>query len=435
MKSLPIYKALVSSEEDGMFCVSLVDQPAIEKDFVAFEKQEPVKLSIEDEEQQMVFGPVMIPNMLIYRRNAEGFEYYIMYEADTIHQMAEKFFAERRTNDVDTDHNFELEPGVVMTQAFFKNVEKGINPAGYEDLPDDTLFFQYHITNQEVWDKVKSGEFKGFSLAGLFTVEPVNNEKEDTKMSKLNSIKASLAEALLALAKVTTNKGILSYDGDELEVGVAVYIVDEEGNESKPEDGDYETDTQVIKIEDGRVTEINEIEKVDEPGEPQEEVEASAEEPKEEEAPAEEPVEEPKCTARERFNKIQALFEESYEDKTFKIAAAIRALGVDCWVVECGDDFAIVEVWDEETASWGKHWRYDITWDAEGNATASNPVEVVEEYVPVGENREETIAELRKEIETLKAEPQAKPAADEFRQATAPTGNKTMDKIANLFSK
>lgn len=246
-------------------------------------------------------------------------------------------------------------------------------------------------------------------------------------MTKLERIKSLLSQVLEQFSKISTNKGLLQFDGDELEVGIAVYIVDEEGNESKPEDGDYETDTQVIKIEDGKVTEINDIEKVDEPGEPQEEIEASAEEPAEEE--------EVKCPARERFNKIQALFEESYEDKTFKIAAAIRALGVDSWVVECGDDFAIVEVWDEETASWGKHWRYDITWDAEGNATASNPVEVVEEYVPVGENREETIAELRKEIETLKAEPQAKPAADEFRQATAPTGNKTMDKIANLFSK
>lgn len=429
MKSLPIYKALVSSEEDGMFCVSLVDQPAIEKDFVAFEKQEPVKLSIEDEEQQMVFGPVMIPNMLIYRRNAEGFEYYIMYEADTIHQMAEKFFAERRTNDVDTDHNFELEPGVVMTQAFFKNVEKGINPAGYEDLPDDTLFFQYHITNQEVWDKVKSGEFKGFSLAGLFTVEPVNNEKEDTKMSKLNSIKASLAEALLALAKVTTNKGILSYDGDELEVGVAVYIVDEEGNESKPEDGDYETDTQVIKVEDGKVTEINEIEKVDEPGEPQEEVEASAEEPKEEpESEVEAQKEVPAARA------IGLAFEATYDEKYRAIAAAVAGLGFDGYVVEAADSYCVICTWNEELGSYDKHYRFDITWEGD-EARLSNMIEVVEEYVPVGENREETIAELRKEIETLKAEPQAKPAADEFRQATAPTGNKTMDKIANLFSK
>lgn len=431
MKSLPIYKALVSSEEDGMFCVSLVDQPAIEKDFVAFEKQEPVKLSIEDEEQQMVFGPVMIPNMLIYRRNAEGFEYYIMYEADTIHQMAEKFFAERRTNDVDTDHNFELEPGVVMTQAFFKNVEKGINPAGYEDLPDDTLFFQYHITNQEVWDKVKSGEFKGFSLAGLFTVEPVNNEKEDTKMSKLNSIKASLAEALLALAKVTTNKGILSYDGDELEVGIAVYIVDEEGNESKPEDGDYETDTQVIKVEDGRITEINEIEKVDEPGEPQEEVEASAEPAEGPEAEVEAQKEVPAARA------IGLAFEATYDEKYRAIAAAVAGLGFDGYVVEAADSYCVICTWNEELGSYDKHYRFDISWEGD-EAHLSNMIEVVEEYVPVDENRSEIIENLRSEVETLKsqlAEPAAKPAEIQFREAQGLTGDKKYDKIINIFSR
>lgn len=256
-------------------------------------------------------------------------------------------------------------------------------------------------------------------------------------MTKLERIKSLLSQVLEQFSKISTNKGILQFDGDELEVGMNVYLVDEEGNETKPEDGDYETDTQIIKIEDGKVTEINEIEKVDEPGEPQEEVEASAQEP--EEAPAEpepEPeAEEPKCPARERFSKIQALFEESYEEKTFKIADAIRALGVDAWIVECGDDYAIAEVWNEETATWDKHWRYDISWDEEGNAIASNPVEVKSEYVPVDEDREEIIANLRAEIETLKAEPQAKPAADEFRQATAPTGDKKMDKIASIFSR
>lgn len=434
--NIPVYKAQVNSEDEGMFVVSLVDEPAIEVNFLAFDKQQEfIKLKIQDEEQQKVLGPVMVPDMLIYRRK-DNFEYYIQYDEQTIRQMAEKFFAERRINDVDTQHNFELEPGVVMTQAFFKDTEKGVNPQGFEDLPNGTLFMEYHITDPELWERVKSGELKGFSLAGVFDIEPVNNSNELNKMTKLKQIKQALAEAILALNKITTDRGVLSYDGEELEVGVAVYVVDEEGNESKPEDGDYETDTQVIKVEDGRITEINEIEKVDEPGEPQEEVEASAE-PDEPGEPAEEPVEEPKCTARERFNKIQALFEESYEEKTFKIADAIRALGVDCWVVECGDDYAIAEVWNEETATWDKHWRYDISWDEEGNAIASNPVEVKSEYVPVDEDREEIIANLRSEVETLKAqlkEPAAEPAQEQFRKSNEiKTGLSKLDKAIRIL--
>lgn len=172
INNIPVYKALVKDEDEGMFVVSLVDFPAIERDFVAFDKQEPICLAIQDAEEQKVLGPVMIPDFPIYRRNKDGFEYYIVYEAETIKAMAEKFFAERRVNDVDTQHNFELEDGVVLTQAFFKDTEKGINPQGFEDLPNGTLFFEYHITDQELWNRVVSGELKGFSLAGVFDIEP-----------------------------------------------------------------------------------------------------------------------------------------------------------------------------------------------------------------------------------------------------------------------
>lgn len=187
---LPIYRATIDNSDDtGMFVVSLVDEPAVEVDFLAFDKQtEQLEFAIQDEEQRKVLGVVMIPNKLIYRRDSNGFEYFIKYEPDTIHQMVEKFFRDVNPNNVDTDHNFELVEGVVLSQAFFKNTEKGINPAGFEDLPDDTLFFEYHILNDEIWNGIKEGAWKGFSLAGYFNVEPVEMKKEEPKPSVLDDI-------------------------------------------------------------------------------------------------------------------------------------------------------------------------------------------------------------------------------------------------------
>lgn len=187
---LPIYRATIDNSDDtGMFVVSLVDEPAVEVDFLAFDKQtEQLEFAIQDEEQRKVLGVVMIPNKLIYRRDSNGFEYLIKYEPDTIHQMVEKFFRDVNPNNVDTDHNFELVEGVVLSQAFFKNTEKGINPAGFEDLPDDTLFFEYHVLNDEIWNGIKEGTWKGFSLAGYFNVEPVEMKKEEPKPSVLDDI-------------------------------------------------------------------------------------------------------------------------------------------------------------------------------------------------------------------------------------------------------
>ena len=291
---LPLYQATIdNSQETGMFVVSLVEFPAIEKSFMAFNEQKELKLSVIDDEQQMVFGPVAVADMPIYRRDADGYEYYIMYSKETIAKMVEKYFKYGFQNNVDVEHNFELQPGVILTQAFIKDTEKGIAPVQYPEVSDGSLFFQFHITDNELWEKVKSGEVTGFSLAGTFGVEPIRNinKQENKAKMKLAKIRTMLQKALMAFGAISTDKGLLSYasDGELPEIGEAISIVDEEGNETPAEDGEYGLeDGTVIVIADSKVSEIREPEKVEEtPAE--EPVQAEDEEPAEE-TPAEEPA-------------------------------------------------------------------------------------------------------------------------------------------------
>ncbi len=180
INGIPVYRATVDDTDDtGMELVSFVNDCAVEVDFLAFAKSEPMQFSIQSEEQRKVLGVVMRPDFPIYRETETGMPYYIVYDAQTIHKMAEKFFATMNVNNVDTDHSFELVKGVILTQAFFKNVEKGINPAGFEAMPDDTLFFEYHVVSDEIWQGVKNGTWKGLSLAGYFNIEPVMMEKKE----------------------------------------------------------------------------------------------------------------------------------------------------------------------------------------------------------------------------------------------------------------
>ena len=306
INGIPVYRATVDGEETGMVLVSLVEDPAVEVDFLAFGKQEPLQFSIQDEEQRMVLGVVMRPDYPIFRRLPNGFECYVEYPAETIHKMAEKFFATMNVNNVDTDHSWELVDGVTMVQAFFKNVEKGINPKGFEEMPDDTLFFQYHITNDEIWAGVKNGTWKGLSLSGTFMIEPIqmqNNKKSNTKeMSKLEKIRTALQNILAQFARISTDKALIEYDGDELEVGMAVHGIDEEGNSYELENGEYTIEEGTIYvIEDGKVAEIREVEKkpeAEEPAEepapeaPQENVETAEETPQAEEEPEADPRDE-----------------------------------------------------------------------------------------------------------------------------------------------
>ena len=297
--NLPLYKATVDdTEETGMFVVSLVEFPAIEKSFMAFAENKPIKLSIISEEQQMVFGPVAVAGMPIYRRDNTGYEYYIMYDADTIQRMAEKYFQHGFQNNVDVEHSFELQPGVVLTQAFIKDSEKGLSPVGYEDTPDGSLFFQFHITDNELWEKVKAGEVTGFSLAGTFGVEEVkqeiNNKTNNRDKMKLSKIKSLLQTALMQFGRLSSDKGLLSYasDNEYPEIGEDMFLVDEEGNETPAEDGEYTLeDNVVIVIAEGKCAEVRIPEKEVEPVvEPVVEEPVAAEEEPATEEPAEEPV-------------------------------------------------------------------------------------------------------------------------------------------------
>lgn len=300
MNKLPIYRAIIDNEEAGMVTISLVDFPATESDFVAFEKEKELqKFAIENEEKHIVRGLVMAANMLIYRVHPLYGDYYIYYDAETLRIMAERYLKNNFQNNVDLNHDGELVEGVDMVQFFIKDSENGISPKGFEEYADGSLFAEFHINNEDVWQQVKNGDFKGFSLEGYFGIEPTgqefkseqNNkdEKYNKTMGKLNRIKEALRSLLLEFGEVSTDKGVIVFDGDELEAGMDVHGIDEQGNEVQLEDGDYKTeDGKIIVIEGGKVVEIKDDEAEVATDEPAEEPQENADE-----EPAEEPAEEP----------------------------------------------------------------------------------------------------------------------------------------------
>ena len=277
----PIYEALVTSEDAGMLRISLVDLPAVESNFLAFAKEvdeKAVRLYfVRDEERRIVRGVVMRADYPILRRNGD-YEYYIVFRADTIRVMAEKYLAESRQNNVDEMHNHEDVDEVQMVQYFIKDTAAGIAPAGFDDIADGSLFAEFHVLNDEVWAKVKDGTYRGFSLEGAFELVPEEMKaipKTDKNMSKIKRFKAALTRLLAEFGNVSTDKGVLAWDGDEdLKEGDAVYIEDQEGNRTDAPDGDYVTsDAKTVVVADGRVSEIRDPEAEVAPAEPEKEPE------------------------------------------------------------------------------------------------------------------------------------------------------------------
>lgn len=176
---LPIYKATVNSDNAFMYAISLVEFPATESNFLAFDEQKKaLKFSIENEDKRIVRGLVMGANLPIYRIGKGGFEYYIVYDKETIRNMAEKYLKMGFQNSVDTEHNENYVKDVDMVQFFIKDTENGINPKGFEMYDDGSLFAEFKVNNDEVWKQIKEGTYKGFSLAGIFDIEEYTNDEE-----------------------------------------------------------------------------------------------------------------------------------------------------------------------------------------------------------------------------------------------------------------
>ena len=122
-----------------------------------------------DDEKKMVVGPAMIPDLKIFRRDPFGNPYYVFFSAETIKLIAEKYMRNKYIDNNDENHNGKAVEDVYVVESWIKEdkEDKG-NKYGYGDLPVGTWFVSMKVRNDEVWQKVKNGELKGFSVSGFF---------------------------------------------------------------------------------------------------------------------------------------------------------------------------------------------------------------------------------------------------------------------------
>lgn len=169
----PLLRLTIDGEEDGVNIISLVEFPAVERNFIQLSKE--VKLSLNDEKKELL-GVALIPDFPIYRRDKQG-EYYIVFSAESIRKIAIDFYKKLNVNMADVEHSHNMENGITYFQSLIVDKENGICPAAFKDLPDGTWIIGCKIDNINVWDAVKNGNVKGFSIDGYFHSEQQDEKK------------------------------------------------------------------------------------------------------------------------------------------------------------------------------------------------------------------------------------------------------------------
>ena len=193
---MKIVELLIDEEQllSGIEAISIVDQPAIEENFIALSKQHEVKLAQVDEEKRILMGAALVPDKNIYRKDGED-EYYIYFSKDTVRKASQLFLMRGNQNKSTLEHQAELH-GLSVVESWIIEDEIHDKSRKYDmDLPVGTWMVSMKVNNDEVWDKyVKTGLVKGFSIEGYFT--------DKLQMSAINDIEdeEEAREILLEIA-------------------------------------------------------------------------------------------------------------------------------------------------------------------------------------------------------------------------------------------
>ena len=153
----------------GVHAMSLVENPAIEVDFVALSKTRKVQqAAVEEGERKMVYGAVMLPEQLIYRVDTAGREYYCKYSKETINKIAQEYLKRNMHHNSNLEHEIPV-AGCTVVESWITEGQFDKSQNFGFSFPEGPWCIGMKIDNDEVWASIKQGDVKGFSLEGFFT--------------------------------------------------------------------------------------------------------------------------------------------------------------------------------------------------------------------------------------------------------------------------
>jgi hypothetical protein len=207
IEDLDLYELTLEEDGDGVFANSLVESPAIERDFVFFNKQKEVQFQSIDDEKRLVAGPILIPNKKIPRMDEELGMYNVWFSEKTVEDISRKFMKNKFNDEVTVEHDKKVK-GVYLVESWIieQSSKDKSNLYGFT-LPKKTWFGIYRIDNDEVWQDVKDGKYKGFSVEALVNHKKTDNKKLSQLFSKdINDLNDNEAAVLLSYIKTLLKK-------------------------------------------------------------------------------------------------------------------------------------------------------------------------------------------------------------------------------------
>lgn len=185
-KKIKKYRVGLESET---YAISLVEEGAIESDFVALAKEDEEKRQVflESNEKHLVVGAALIPGKDIYRNDGEH-EYYINFSKESIEKMSQDFMKEYRQHEVKTDHDEVANEVYVVESWIVTDSYKDKSNALGITVPEGSWMVSMKVNNIETWDRIKAGELKGFSVESVVSLEEFSKQNSNNMEIEANEM-------------------------------------------------------------------------------------------------------------------------------------------------------------------------------------------------------------------------------------------------------
>ena len=215
MKDL-LYELRVEDDTDEVFAISLVESPAIESDFVYFDK-EVIQFAKVDNEQKMLIGPILIPEKRILRVDGEGNPYHVFFSKDTVKKLAQNYLMKKYTDKATLEHDSKIK-GVYLVESWIKDGKLDKSNNYGLSVPEGTWMGMFKVADEKIWnDYVKTGKVKGFSVEALLEHKLIKASETilDKEISDLTEDEATI---LLSQIKALIKKDKRFGKGQRIEM-------------------------------------------------------------------------------------------------------------------------------------------------------------------------------------------------------------------------
>jgi hypothetical protein len=187
-------RELILDEDDaiGVEAISVVENPAIESDFITLSNEQ-IKLAEISKEKRLLMGALLIPNKPIYRKDKED-EYYIFFSKETISKASQMYLQNGNQSNSTLEHKQELKGLTLVESWIVEDLEKDKTALYGIKVPLGTWMGSVKCDNDEVYKMAKDGVVKGFSIEGYFADKIENKPKAELsqKEKTINELKELL---------------------------------------------------------------------------------------------------------------------------------------------------------------------------------------------------------------------------------------------------